>query len=633
MKKILNIFVLLAAAGIMSCNYLDVVPEDNATLDDAFKNEANAEKYLLSVYGHFPNSVQYWMPGQPCGGDDLAVSCKGTTRWFCYKSMVYGEESSSVTYHNFTKATGAPTGGVNYDYYTAIRFCHTFLRKIDEVPLSSPENSRTIEQWKGEAHFLLGYFHWLLLEYYGPVVIIDSEVSLNASQQELNKMRSTFDECVDYIVGCLDTSMTMLPDKQTNTKWFGRASAAAAHAIKTRVLLFAASPLFNGNTRFYSDFKNPDGTHLVNQTYDKEKWKRAMDAAEKAIQFAEGAGYTLYRNPANSSVSDELERGAKDFHDYFVEPDYNDTEYLMAFPHTESYKTVQRISGIRQSASDLTNGFRTSYQVLFPAVEMYYTKNGLPLSVDPLTKDADLYAYDDAAQTAVLNLNRDPRFYACVGYNRGTFDIDNETKTVKAYAGETHGYIGALLVNEYNNSTGYFFKKPVHITTTYDATNKTFTYKLWAHPIVRLAELYLSYAEADFEYNGSLSAKSLEYLNKIRSRCGLPDFEDSWALVGGMPSDKDELRSVIHQERNIELLFEGHRYRDMRRWMEAEECMTQTWKAWNVMGTDKDSYYQIKDFVEFDQRTRVFETPRHYLLPFPIDELQINHNLVQNPGW
>lgn len=630
MKKIAHILITAAAVSLMSCEYLDVVPKDKATLDDAFKNETNALKFLYSMYGHIPNSVQYWMAGQPCGGDDLATACKGTTRWFCYKSMVYGEESSSVTYHNFMRAAGAPTGGVNYDYYSAIRFCHSFINRIDEVPGISPLNAK---EWKGEAYFLLGYYHWLMLEYYGPIVVVDSEVSLNASDEELYEMRSPFDECVNYIVECLDKSMTMLPDKQTDAKWFGRASATAAHAIKTRALLFAASPLFNGNAEFYADFKNPDGRLLTALDYDREKWKRAMDAAAEAIAFAEGAGYRLYENPANATITDVLKRGEKNFHDYFVEPNYNETEYLMAFPNTESYKTVQRLSGIRHSASDISNGFRTSYQVLFPAVEMYYTRNGLPLSVDPLTKDTDLYAFDADAQTAVINLNREPRFYACVGYNRGEFDIDNQTKTINAYAGETHGYIGALLVNEYNNSTGYFFKKPVHKSTSFDVSSNSFTYKLWAYPVVRLAEMYLSYAEADFEYNGSLSAQSLEYLDKVRSRCGLPDFEDSWAIVGGIPTAKEDLRQILHMERNNELMFEGHRYRDMRRWKEAEKCMTGSWKAWNVLGSNKDSYYQIRDFNDFDQRTRVFETPRHYLLPYALGELQINHNLVQNPGW
>ena len=223
-----------------------------------------------------------------------------------------------------------------------------------------------------------------------------------------------------------------------------------------------------------------------------------------------------------------------------------------------------------------------------------------------------------------------------MGYNRGEFEIANEVKQVQAYAGEVHGYIlkndGSIDSSvEYVNSSGYFLKKPVHRTTAYDKTTKTFSYKKFVYPVIRLAELYLSYAEADFEYNGKLSAQSLEYLNKVRSRCGLPDFEESWQLAGGMPTGS-KLRQVLHMERNNELMFEGHRYRDMRRWKEADKCMNATWKAWNVWGKNAEEYYTIKDFKDFD-RPRKFETPRHYLLPYPIEELQINENLVQNPGW
>ena len=633
MNRITRIVIGIALALSSACNYLDVVPEDNATLDDAFKSQDKALSYLFSIYGHLPNNIQYWMPGQPCGGDDLAVAVKGTTRWFCYKSMVYGEESASTVYHNFMRHSGAPTGGVNYDYYSAIRYAYTFLDRIQQVPDISETNLR---EWQGEAWYLIGYFHWALLEYYGPIVIMDREISLNADETELYKPRNTFDECVDFIVECFDKAIEMLPPRQQNIRWYGRASAAAAHGFKVRTLLFAASPLFNGNSEFYSSLRNPDGTYLVSQTYDPAKWERARIAAEQAISYAEQNGYRLYENPANASIAANFERGVRNFHDYFVEPEYNTDEYLCAYVHTEGPKKIQRLSGIRTELPYSADDFTTSYQVMFPAVEMYYTKNGLPLADDPTIDLSTLYDYDPVTQVANINQNREPRFYACVGYNRGEFEIANEVKQVQAYAGEVHGYIlkndGSIDSSvEYVNSSGYFLKKPVHRTTAYDKTTKTFSYKKFVYPVIRLAELYLSYAEADFEYNGKLSAQSLEYLNKVRSRCGLPDFEESWQLAGGMPTGS-KLRQVLHMERNNELMFEGHRYRDMRRWKEADKCMNATWKAWNVWGRNAEEYYTIKDFKDFD-RPRKFETPRHYLLPYPIEELQINENLVQNPGW
>ncbi len=634
MKKLTIILFSLLSLSLNSCNYLDVVPDDTATLEDAFKNQENAQKFIYSIYGHIGNMNRYWIPGQIFGGDDLATNSKGTTRWFAYKSMIYGEETANTTYHNFMRATGSPTGGVSYDYYTAIRYCYMLLNNIDTVPNITEQNLR---EWKGEAWFMIGMFHWWMLEFYGPIVIVDHEISLNAPEEELYAARTPFDECVDFIVECFDKSIDLLPARQQNIQWYGRATSAAAYAFKARVLLFAASPLFNGNSKFYSNFKNLDGTPLVNTTYDAEKWKRAMDAADEAIAFCEQNGYMLYKNASNASL-DTFERGVADFHDFLVEPRFNDIEFLWGYPHNNSQEEIQRRSGIRTITPYSTNGFMTNFQVLFPAVESYYTKNGLPLADDPLTKGRNLYTYNATAGTAELNLNREPRFYACVTYDGGEFPMDGTVYKVQAKAGEIHGYTmngsSPDMSKEYNCETGYFVRKFMHKNTSYDISNKTFAYHNYAWPLIRMAELYLSYAEADFEYNGSLSAKSLEYLNKVRERCGLPTFQNSWALAGGIPSG-DKLRQVLHSERNNELMFEGHRYRDMRRWMDAEKHMLGEWKCWNVWGSTVSDYYTIKHWEDFDQHEgkRTFEVPRHYLLPYPLEELQINSNLVQNPGY
>ena len=187
---------------------------------------------------------------------------------------------------------------------------------------------------------------------------------------------------------------------------------------------------------------------------------------------------------------------------------------------------------------------------------------------------------------------------------------------------------------EYVNETGYFLRKFIHKDTAYDESTKTFAYHNYAWPLIRMAELYLSYVEADFEYNGSLSIKSFEYLNMVRERCGLPTFQDSWAMAGGIPTG-EKLRQVLHSERNNELMFEGHRYRDMRRWMDAEKHMLKEWKCWNVWGKTVEEYYTIKQWEDFDQHEgqRTLQVPRHYLLPYPLAEIQINPNLVQNPGY
>ena len=147
---------------------------------------------------------------------------------------------------------------------------------------------------------------------------------------------------------------------------------------------------------------------------------------------------------------------------------------------------------------------------------------------------------------------------------------------------------------------------------------------------MRIAELYLSYAEADFEYDGTLSDYGYECLNKIRSRCGLPTFQESWSRAGGIPSGQ-KLRDIIRRERSIEFLMEGRRFHDIRRWKIAEECLRPIPKAWNIEGDTPEKFYKLIGMKEND--TRIFTTPKHYWLAIPNSQLNINGQLVQNPGY
>ena len=147
---------------------------------------------------------------------------------------------------------------------------------------------------------------------------------------------------------------------------------------------------------------------------------------------------------------------------------------------------------------------------------------------------------------------------------------------------------------------------------------------------IRLAELYLSYAEADFEYNGSLSDASLNYLNLVRRRSGLPDFRIRGPWPGGiLPATN--CAKVLHQERSVELLMEGMRYHDLRRWKEAGEAMSRRPKAWNLDGRTAEDFYTVSTMKESGVRT--FESPKTYWMAIPLSEININYNLVQNPGY
>ncbi len=625
-----NILITLSFLLLLtSCEYLDVVPEGKATQDDIWKTTQQAEKYRYYMRTYMPNLIGYdWSPDQ-FAGDDMITGGVGTTYWFSSKSLIYGEENANVTYFG-RWAPYSTSGGTNYDIYRGIRYAFYLLDNVYKVPAISPENAA---RYAGEAWYSIGYYHQLLLEYYGPIILVKRYIPNDAPDSEIFVPRSPYDECVKYIAECYDKAAELLPETVIDTE-LGLPTRMSALSYKARLLLYAASPLVNGNSD-YVGFDNHDGTPLMNTTYDPEKWKKAMEAAAEAISVAEKfnselgrQNFMLYTSADSSLPNDE--RGRRNYRDAFTKEHWNGLEFIEAKGDRGGCQTLQQLMGPRPIANNMSLGWKTTSVPTMEAVEMYYTKNGLPWEDDPETKDIDPYAYNAEAGTVNLHLYKEPRFYASVGYDRGTYEIDGKEITLYLRGGELHGST-LKETDEYQSCTGYLCQKWIPKASTYSIPSNSFSFYYYAYPYLRLPELYLSYAEADFEYNGSLSTQSLEYINLVRKRCGLPTFQASWALAGGIPTGQ-KLRKVLHQERSIEFLFEGRRFHDLRRWKEAPEVMNKQPRSWNRDGKTAEEFYQV---IEANQggRVRIFESPKSYWMAVPMSEINKNPNLVQNPGY
>ena len=625
-----NILITLSFLLLLtSCEYLDVVPEGKATQDDIWKTTQQAEKYRYYMRTYMPNLIGYdWSPDQ-FAGDDMITGGVGTTYWFSSKSLIYGEENANVTYFG-RWAPYSTSGGTNYDIYRGIRYAFYLLDNVYKVPAISPENAA---RYAGEAWYLIGYYHQLLLEYYGPIILVKRYIPNDAPDSEIFVPRSPYDECVKYIAECYDKAAELLPETVIDTE-LGLPTRMSALSYKARLLLYDASPLVNGNSD-YVGFDNHDGTPLMNTTYDPEKWKKAMEAAAEAISVAEKfnselgrQNFMLYTSADSSLPNDE--RGRRNYRDAFTKEHWNGLEFIEAKGDRGGCQTLQQLMGPRPIANNMSLGWKTTSVPTMEAVEMYYTKNGLPWEDDPETKDIDPYAYNAEAGTVNLHLYKEPRFYASVGYDRGTYEIDGKEITLYLRGGELHGST-LKETDEYQSCTGYLCQKWIPKASTYSIPSNSFSFYYYAYPYLRLPELYLSYAEADFEYNGSLSTQSLEYINLVRKRCGLPTFQASWALAGGIPTGQ-KLRKVLHQERSIEFLFEGRRFHDLRRWKEAPEVMNKQPRSWNRDGKTAEEFYQV---IEANQggRVRIFESPKSYWMAVPMSEINKNPNLVQNPGY
>ena len=629
MKKIFIILALILGMTVTSCNFLDVVPAGKPTMDDLFKTHMQADQFAASLYWYMPNRYYFQSSLEICGGDMMS-SFYGSVKYFKWKSMVYDDmETPSNTYIAMwsQSATNYPDGAItSYRMWEGIRNAYIILSRADGVP-DATEDEKNL--WKGEAYWAIAYLHHTLLEYYGPIILVDHELSPN---ENLNVPRSTYMQCVQFISDMYDKAAKYLPAMQPNVK-VGRATKVLAKALKARLWLYAASPQINGNSEWYANFKNPDGTNLIPQTYDKELWKKAMDAAQDAITEGEADGFQLYKA---SQSTDPFTRGYEDYRAAFIGADgsassYNDREDLFSYNNqsTISYQTKNMAPRVGYTSYNAL-GFRGYFVPTFDAVECFLSKNGLPMDVDPETKNLNLYSVAAGDSTALLNRNREPRFYASIGYDRGQYDINRTTITLKCHRGEPQQNDGNIQ-NEYQSCTGYYIKKWVSKTDGYDVSSKSFTYNKYSYPYIRFAEVYLDYAEAEAEYTGSLSATGLAYLNKVRNRAGLPNFETSWAIVGGTPTG-EKLINAIRQERMSEFVFEGRWYFDIRRWKIAGDYIQKTPKAWNLAGTTTAEFYKVTDVYEGTQ-TRTFKTPRNYWMAIPQDQININPNLVQNPGY
>ena len=610
-KLILGALLFMCSA----CNYLEILPPNVATIDDAFKNEAEAQKVLYSVYSFMPRSSDIRQNVDWFASDEFIHN--GDNYWFPSVNIFSGENSSSQP--TFNLWSHFETWRIKYPLYEGIRMGYLFLSRIDKVKGINPVSAT---KWKAEAKFLIAYYHYLLLRYYGPIVIVDKLIPLDASYDEMFQYRTPYDECVTWIANQLDEVIPNLPDK-LNSSDYGKPTQTAAKAIKARMLLYAASPLFNGNAEYYSNFKDSKGVLLFSQEYDKNKWKKALDAATEAIAFAEVSGHQLYEH--TPKVADNTQQAINNARYTMIDAWNKELIWGYTGWNEDNYQE----DSYQCLASARTGEGGSPYEMMAPTLSMasmYYTKNGLPIDADPnynYTNRFDSLVTINGEQVAYFNLDREPRYYACIGYDRGNYEINNTTIRLMMRYKEKHGK--PVNPNDYSMS-GFLVKKGIHPETVFESKDKR-TLKKYPFPLVRLSELYLNYIEAYVEYYGRLDGQALIYLNHIRTKNGLPNWQDVKGLATRVISDEE----VIRTERLVELAFEGHHFQDIRRWKLGEQYLNGTTQNLDVNQTTAKKFWRVVNTIEKYPRT--FSTPKSYLQPICAEDIKINPNLIQNPGY
>lgn len=636
-NSIINIFIAsFFVIFTNGCNdYLDVVPNNVPRIEHAFSNRETSERFLFSCYSFLPDIIHmYNYPAYFNSHDEFDVSQFIMSSFQTTPAGIinFGGQNSNNPLQNYWSGGN---GGKNL--FQAIRQCNIFLEEIDK-PQDIEEAER--KKWIAEVTFLKAYYHYFLLQLYGPIPLIKENIPLSAPPEDTWLFREPVDECVDYIVELIDEASPNLPMIINNPiEEAGRITRPIAMAVKAKLLTLAASPLFNGNPD-YANWIDSRNKQLVSDTYSKEKWKRAADALKMAIDTCHSAGLALYHyekmsSPNTSAMNDSLVK-LMTVRKAFTER-WNKG---IVWTDPRFVWDLQRLSLPIMKSADLGK-ITPRFFASFDMVELFYTNKGIPIDEDPdwnydaryqlrvSTPEANNHNYIPINErTVALHFDREPRFYANLGFDRGYFELSSLTndrgKTFSTFLKTRQGDVA-----NYENPHAYYIKKLVAFESN---ANEAGGYVMnpYLFPVIRLADLYLMYSEALNELNDSPSQEVYKWIDQVRAVTGLKGVVESWSesLYPDRPFDKNEMRKIIQQERMIELAFEGQRFWDIRRWKRINEFWSRPTRNWNNGGRTPEEYYSV--VVVRDGRTI---SVRDYLWPISLNDLRINKNLVQTWGW
>lgn len=554
------VFVSMAVGSaftLCSCNdFLD--REEDSFIDKTatFDSYNRTKQYLTYAYSLLPEGLNRFSGGALLGAatDDACFAI----------------ESSNIQQFNNGSWNALNNPDNVWDrYFAGIAKCCTLLENSNHVNLDISRldpakrveyenNLKDIRMWRAEAHFLRAYFNFELLKRYGPIPIIKSTLDINKDYSDTP--RPTMKEVVEFIANDCDIaadSLELTPWRNMNDA-FGRATKGAALALKSRLLLYAASPL-------YVDFGDIDE---ANKPSDATLWKAAADAAKAVIDLNQ---YELA--PA---------------YDDLFKNDFQNKEYIFVrrYPSNSDFeKSNFPVSYGGKGGTNPSQNLIDDYEML----------------------DGTAFDWSDPVKAAHPFENRDERLLATVLMNGVLF----KGKRIATYPGGADA-----MPNPNATKTGYYLRKFLNENVNIQTGGGSDGHVV---PLFRLAEIYLNYAEALNEYDPT-NPDIAVYLNKIRERVSLPD------VPSGLT--QEQMRTLIHHERRVELAFEEHRFWDVRRWKVASSTLGAPVKGVKITQDDAGNFTYSPVQVE----QRVFQ-PKMYWYPIPQSEVLKLHHWEQNKGW
>jgi hypothetical protein len=606
------------------------VPDDGiATLDNAFAMRSEAERYLYTCYSYMPHDGQLDADPAIMGGDEI------------WTGEVFNDAAIQIA-RGFQNAA-SPLIDHWESLYRGLRVCNIFLENIDAVPdLTVFEK----EQWVAEVIFLKAYYHFYLLRMYGPVPLVRENLPISATPDQVQVSRDPADECFEYIVELLNQAIPNLPVKVLNPMdELGRITRPIAASLKAKVLITAASPLFNGNND-QATLKNRDGRQLFNTGVNKEKWDAAVVACREAIAICDEANIVLYKYEQRAVLSDTILQQLT-IRNTLTEK-WN-SEIIWANTQTPVSETrlIQHYSTPNLDMA-LYPDNPTFYVRLAPPLkiaEMYYTNHGVPIEEDKAWQSLDPFAlrvgdpsnayYIKTGYTTVqLHFDREPRFYASLAFDGGIWygqRIYGNNPNEYHYVACRVGGLNGKRIPSNGPYTAYFPKKVIHFENV-QPNMSGYTIVDYPWPVMRLGDLYLLYAEALNESEGPggpNSGEIFKYIDLVREKAGLEGVKYSWDNYTNTKKYENQsgLRQIIHRERLIELSLEGQRFWDLRRWKEAPDEFAKDIVGYSLYEDDPAKFYQRVILAKQSYPVK------NYFWPIRTSYIENNPNLVQNIGW
>lgn len=577
MKRIALIiyYLVIICPLFIACDddFLEKPPSVDVTEAVIFENEDQALTFVTGTY----------RIGVPLGypvdyGTNMGVY--GAVRAAICDESEAGPPWTSA--HNWNNASiNASTITTDEDdrfdlRWQAVRRCNILLERIREVPNASEEFKDQVE---GEARFLRALQYFEGVKRYGGIPIVDRR--LNPSDELLLK-RNSLEECVNFIVEDCDAAIALLPSTRPSSMR-GRATKGAALALKARVLLYAASPLFNSPTP-YLDFG--ENNNLISYgNYDQQRWQKAADAAKATLDWAASSGCALVTSYG------------PDQNYLMITEEQDNEEVILANQSFNGWTRWDQVYGIimPRFAGGYSNG---GMSVPLNFVKFYEKKDGTKQDWKMTGGDNLLAMYDEL----------EPRFKQTIAYHQSVWN--NERGIVDLSEGSAHR----------NFCLGsHWMRKLIPHSLLFSGANAPVMN--WI--VFRLGETYLNYAEAVNEANNGPTEEAYLAVDAIRARSGMPP------VPRGLT--QSEFRERVRSERAVELAFEEHRFWDIRRWKIADQEGVMQGKFYGLRITPVGG-----GSTEFHYLPYVFEeriwNDKMYLHPFKIEEIYKGY-LVQNPGW